>query len=143
MPFVHYMRFGLPRCHKIEFQGEGISVFHVKEAVLSNSDRRFQRRDPVFLHQMRKNFFDFEVSCPDLGRVFEDENEIIPKNAHLVIKRLPDQESLIARLWAATPRVGPRMPLREFRHKEVKRTNDMYGEFNMYPAPYIPRSSFL
>jgi len=125
-------------CHKIDFRGEGISVFHVKEFVLSKSDSRFHRRDPAFLHQSRKNFFDFEISSPGLGgKIFEDENEIIPKNAHLVIRRLPDQESLIARLWMGTPRVGKRVPMPVFHHKEVKRTNDMYGEFNMYPNPYV------
>jgi hypothetical protein len=143
MPFIHYTRYGLSTFHTIEFRGEGISVFHVKEAVLSKSDRRFQKRDPVYLHQMRKHFFDYEISSPGLGRVFEDENEIIPKNAHLVIKRLPDQESLVGRLWTGTPREGVRMPLRVIHHKEQKRTNDMYGDFNMYPVPYIPPKSLL
>jgi hypothetical protein len=142
MPFVHYTRNGLSTFHTIEFPGDGISVFHVKEAVLSKSDRRFQKRDPVYLHQMTtKHFFDYEISSPGLARVFEDENEIIPKNAHLVIKRIPDLESLVARLWAGTPRIGIRIPIKVIHHKEHKRTNDMYGDFNMDPAPYIPPSN--
>ena len=104
MPKVHWRHDGHPgKWHTIEFKGDSIGVLDVKRDILRS------RLSPSSIQKLWNEAFDYALFHADSHMEFDDESATIPKNTHLVVKRLPDSHHfLVRRLVYQEPRLGPR-----------------------------------
>ena len=120
MPVIHWQHYGHPgKWHTLEFEGNHIGVLDVKRDILKS------RLSAPSLHKLWNEAFDYALfdAHSTTPREFDDESATLPKNTHLVVKRLPDLHHFLARrLFYNEPRVGGRALLPTTRHTPSHKT---------------------
>jgi hypothetical protein len=84
----------------ILFDGESLRILDIKHQIVRSMSTAVTKRTKKALDNI-----DYEIRNEyGLSVNYDDESTLVPKNAHLVVKRVPCEPSLIQRIQNDTPR---------------------------------------
>jgi hypothetical protein len=97
---IHYRFNGTTKYTTILFDGDSLRILDIKRQIVNTRPTRATKATKKALETT-----DYEIRNEyGLSVNFDDESTLVPKNAHLVVKRVPCEPSLLQRIQNDTPR---------------------------------------